>query len=325
MHGIPGAFEVLAALLHGVCTLHTSSKESARVRVEGAFPVDNIDVQASTAAFLAAMEPRPMWNGPLPVCLVEHHLGSFRRLRLVLASQTLLYPVERLLLSREHRVHGSGLLLGYAADRRAEPDWLVVPDGAQPHAWRLLHAASKGGMRFSVGHSSRYPPGQAEDAASKANEYQFEALHKIYFYDAWRSQPELGTKDSFPHLPPCPGLLEAGCISETTVTEIREFTFAHCVLLQSVMLPYSLHTIHSKAFMNCAALQELAIPPSLHYIACKAVLDCTVLRRLARMPGQRKTWRGTRAEETAFALCPRWRLPQWLHLIPDLGYVTDLA
>ena len=114
-------------------------------------------------------------------------------------------------------------------------------------------------------------------------------------------------------------------ISETTVTEIREFTFAHCVLLPSVMLPYTLHTIHSKAFMNCAALQELAIPPSLHYIACKAFLDCTVLRRLTRMPGNRTTWRGTYAEETAFALCPRWRLPQWLHLIPDLGYVTDLA
>ena len=52
-------------------------------------------------------------------------------------------------------------------------------------------------------------------------------------------------------------------ISETTVTEIREFTFAHCVLLQRVMLPYTLHTIHSNAFMNCAALQELAIT-SLH-------------------------------------------------------------
>ena len=48
------------------------------------------------------------------------------------------------------------------------------------------------------------------------------------------------------------------------ITEIREFTFAHCVLLQSVLLPYTIHTIHPKAFMNCAALQELAIPPSLH-------------------------------------------------------------
>ena len=43
------------------------------------------------------------------------------------------------------------------------------------------------------------------------------------------------------------------------------------------------------------------------------------------MPGKRTTWRGTYAEETAFALCPRWRLPQWLHLIPDLGYVSDFG
>ena len=120
-------------------------------------------------------------------------------------------------------------------------------------------------------------------------------------------------------------LLSLVDISDTTILDIREFTFANCVLLQRVMLPYTLHTIHSKAFMNCAALQELAIPPSLHYIACKAFFDCTVLRGLTRMPGKRTTWRGTYAEETAFALCPRWRLPQWLHLVPDLGYASDLA
>ena len=84
-------------------------------------------------------------------------------------------------------------------------------------------------------------------------------------------------------------LLSLVDISDTTILEIREFTFANCVLLQRVMLPYTLHTIHSKAFMNCAALQELAIPPSLHYIACKAFLDCAVLRGLTRMPGKRTT------------------------------------
>ena len=144
MHGIPGASQVLAALLHGVCTLHTSSKKSDGAWVEGSFPVDTSGVQASTAAFLAAMEPHPMWNGPLPVCLVEHHRGNPGRLRLVLTSQTLLYPGERLLLSQDPRVHGSGLHFGCAADGTADPDWLVVPDGVEPHAWRLLDAASKG-------------------------------------------------------------------------------------------------------------------------------------------------------------------------------------
>ena len=41
VHGIPGACQVVAALLHGVCTLHTSSKESDGAWVEGSFSVDN--------------------------------------------------------------------------------------------------------------------------------------------------------------------------------------------------------------------------------------------------------------------------------------------
>ena len=143
--------------------LHTSNRESAGAWVEGSFSVGNNGVIASTAAFLAAMEPHDLWNGPLPVCLVEYRKGSSRRLRLVLTSQNFLNSGEKLL------VRGSGLLFGYAADRRADPDWLVVPDGSQPHAWRLLHAVSKGGgTRFSVGNSSRYLPGQVDDVANKA-------------------------------------------------------------------------------------------------------------------------------------------------------------
>ena len=69
---------------------------------------------------------------------------------------------------------------GCAADRHAEPEWLVIPDSAQSSAWRLLHSASKGGARFSVGHASRYPPGQAADAANKAKEYQFEAFQGCF-------------------------------------------------------------------------------------------------------------------------------------------------
>ena len=76
--------------------------------------------------------------------------------------------------------------------------------------------------------------------------------------------------------------------------------------------------------MNCAALPELAIPPSLHYIASRAFLDCTTLRRLVKLPGRHK-WRGIYAEENAFAICPAMRWPPWLHMIPDLGYVSSLA
>ena len=48
-------------------------------------------------------------------------------------------------LSSNHCVYGSGLLFGHATDGRAVPDWLVIPDSAQPNAWRLLHCAGKGG------------------------------------------------------------------------------------------------------------------------------------------------------------------------------------
>ena len=114
-------------------------------------------------------------------------------------------------------------------------------------------------------------------------------------------------------------------ISNSSIEEIQEFTFVHCVSLREVRLPYSVHTIRVKAFMNCAALPELAIPPSLHYIASRAFLDCASLRRLAKLPGQRTTWRGTYAEENAFAICPAMRWPQWLHMVPDQGYVSGLA
>ena len=67
-----------------------------------------------------------------------------------------------------------------SADGKVDPDWLVVPDGSQPRAWRLLHTVSKGGRtRFSVGSTIRYPPGQAEDVANKAKEYQFEAAQDL--------------------------------------------------------------------------------------------------------------------------------------------------
>ena len=211
-HGLTGASQVIGALLHGVCTIHTSYKTSSEARVEGSFEVGKKSVQASTTAFLDAMEPHPMWDGPIPVCLVEYYNHESRRLRLVLTSQGLLSKGEKLLMSSNHPVHRSGLLFGYAADGCSDPDWLVVPDGSHPHSWRLLHAVSKGGgTRFTVGSTVRYPPGQAADAAYKAKDYQFEALRKIYFYDAWRCQPELNKANSFIHLPPAPGLLQNGC------------------------------------------------------------------------------------------------------------------
>ena len=98
-------------------------------------------------------------------------------------------------------------------------------------------------------------------------------------------------------------LLKHVDISNSSIEEIQEFTFVHCASLCEVRLPYSLHTIRVKAFMNCAALPELAIAPSLHYIASRAFLDCASLCSLTKLPGRHR-WRGTYAEENAFAICP---------------------
>ena len=215
MQGITGMSQVLSALLHGVCTVYTNDQQTSKAFVQGQFPVKWKWVSESTADFLAAMEPQPLWSGSLPVCLVEYHQGRSRRLRLVLTSQFHLTKAEKALLDDQHPVHGrihnSGLLFGYAADRCTEPDWYVLPDGHLPNAWKLLHAARKGGDRFCVGSGARYTFGQAGDAANKVKEYSFESLHKIYFYDAWRWIIELNQPDSPLRLPPRPGLLQKGC------------------------------------------------------------------------------------------------------------------
>ena len=153
-----------------------------------------------------------LWEGPAPLCLAEHYDGKVRRLRLVLTKQGCLSQGEQnQFLNHTHPLHGSGLLFGYAADGFANPDWLIVSDTSHPGAWRLLHAVSKaGGSRFTVGSAVRYPPGKS-DVANKARLYQFEALHKIYFYDAWRNEPILNRENSSLLLPPAPGMLQEGC------------------------------------------------------------------------------------------------------------------
>ena len=215
MQGTTGMSQVLAALLHGACTVYTNDQQTTKAFVHGQFPVKWKWVSESTADFLAAMEPQPLWNASLLVCLVEYHKGRSRRLRLVLTWQSYLTRGEKELLDDQRPVHGkihySGLLFGYAADRCTEPDWYVLPDGHLPDAWKLLHAARRGGDRFCVGCGARYAFGQASDAANKAKEYSFESLHKIYFYDAWRWIIELDQPDSPLRLPPRPGLLQKGC------------------------------------------------------------------------------------------------------------------
>ena len=161
MQGMPGALQVLAALLHGVQTIHTydSNKEP---NIVGSLDLTVTQVEQATTFFQQALLPHPLWCGPLPVCLVEHHHGKARRLRLVLATITHLTKAEINSLVEEPCLPGGtvlhDLVYGYAADASMEPEWLVITDGQQPGHWRLLHNSSGPGRRCSVGSSLRYQP-----------------------------------------------------------------------------------------------------------------------------------------------------------------------
>ena len=138
MQGMPGALQVPAALLHGVQTIHTndSNKEP---NIVGSLDLTVTQVEQATTFFQQALLPHPMWCGPLPVCLVEHHHGKVRRLRLVLATITHLTKAEiNSLVEGPYLLGGTvlhDLVCGYAADASMEPEWLVIADGQQPEHW----------------------------------------------------------------------------------------------------------------------------------------------------------------------------------------------
>ena len=90
----------------------------------------------------------------------------------------------------------------------------------------------------------------------------------------------------------------------------------HCTSLCEIRLPYTLHTIRVKAFMNCAALPELRYRS--HYATSPVGPFWTAPHSGSQTLGHK--WRGTYAEENAFAVCPAMRWPLWLRMIPDIGY-----
>ena len=209
MQGMSGALQVLAALLHGVQTIYTYDNKEPTIR--GSLDLTATQVAQATVDFQQALLPHQLWFGPLPVCLAEHHQGKARRLRLVLAALThLTKPEISSLRDRPHLPGGTTtheLVYGYAVDASPTPEWLVITDGQQPGRWRLLHNSTGPGQRCSVGSSLRYQPTPKTAEQRRAQDYTFEALHRVYFYDAWRVQPILNAPGSELVLPPQPGLL----------------------------------------------------------------------------------------------------------------------
>ena len=74
MQGMPGALQVLAALLHGVQTIHTN--DNGEFTVHGSLSLAAIQVKKATAFFQQALLPHELWAGALLVCLAEHHDGK---------------------------------------------------------------------------------------------------------------------------------------------------------------------------------------------------------------------------------------------------------
>ena len=92
MQGMPGALQVLAALLHGVQSIDTYNDKEPVVR--GSLDLTPIQVEKASAVFHQALMLHQVWSGPLPVCLAEHHQGKVRRLRLILATLSHLTKAE---------------------------------------------------------------------------------------------------------------------------------------------------------------------------------------------------------------------------------------
>ena len=158
MQGMPGALQVLAALLHGVQTIYTYDGNREPV-IFGSLDLTAAQVAQATIFFQQALLPHPMWLGPLPVCLAEYHQGKVRRLRLVLAALTHLTKAEIASLREGPHLPGGtvlhDLVYGYAVDTSLEPEWLVITDGQQPGHWRLLHNS------FDAARTAREADGQS--------------------------------------------------------------------------------------------------------------------------------------------------------------------
>ena len=66
MQGMPGALQVLATLLHGLLTLHTSdSLWVTATAATGALKLDANQVREATAAF-QGLNAHELWVGQLP-------------------------------------------------------------------------------------------------------------------------------------------------------------------------------------------------------------------------------------------------------------------
>ena len=143
MQGMPGALQVLAALLHGVQTIYTYDNEEPTIR--GSLDLTATQVAQATIVFQQALLPHPMWLGP-------HHQGKVRRLRLVLAALTHLTKAEIASL-REGTCLVALSCMTSSMDMQQMPRW-------SQSGWSQQMGSSQG-----IGDSSTTARAQSDDAA----------------------------------------------------------------------------------------------------------------------------------------------------------------
>lgn len=109
---------------------------------------------------------------------------------------------------------------------------------------------------------------------------------------------------------PIEGLIRIGCDAfrrcvnlkavnkfPSTLKDIRDYAFGHCLSLSSVTISHGLTIIGNGAFCNCASLEFVELPPTVEEIGVYGFLGCGSLRHLEIPSGV------ARIGKNAFSFC----------------------
>lgn len=69
-------------------------------------------------------------------------------------------------------------------------------------------------------------------------------------------------------------------LATSNVQQIKQYAFAYCVSIQSVVLPQNLTSIENDAFLGCKSIQSIFIPESVEHIGDGAFCDCERLQTI---------------------------------------------
>ena len=151
------ALQVLAALLHGVQTIHTY--DDREPTTQDSLDLTATQVEQAAVVFQQALLPHHMvWPPACLPCRASSRQGE----ALVSRLSTIMHE----------------LVYGCAVDASPTPEWLVITDGQRPGRWRLLHSTGPG-QRCSVGSFQRHQPTPKTAEQRRTQDCTFEALHRV--------------------------------------------------------------------------------------------------------------------------------------------------